>query len=86
MRKAYLHIMLKQGTRAHDLMKIRDPESVITNLKYITQKMVESEFALTLILYSYFCEFNVTCFGQESNRLRLVLLPFLNLRNTPELQ
>jgi hypothetical protein len=37
--------MVIQETPAHDLMKKRDPESVITYLKDITQKMVESEFA-----------------------------------------
>ena len=42
--------MLTQGASAHELMKIHDPESVITNLKDINQKMVDSEFALTFIV------------------------------------
>jgi len=47
---AYLHIKVTQWTSAHDLIKIRDPEGVITNFKDTTQKTVESEFALNSII------------------------------------
>ena len=53
-RNAYLQIMVTQETPAHDLTKIHDPENVITNLKDITYKMVESEFALSFILLRVF--------------------------------
>jgi hypothetical protein len=46
--------MVTQGTPAHDLMKIHDPEGVITNLEDITKKMVNSEFALTFIILLIF--------------------------------
>jgi len=78
-RNAYLNLTVTQGTPAHDLMKIHDPEGVITNLKDITQKMLHSEFALTFIFYWYFCKFSVSCFGHESNRLQLISTPIPRL-------